>query len=158
MTRENGEKPDKPPSRGRGWRETDTSPFRFNRNFDRLGVGRIVNSSRTKDPNEFRRRNDLLTKLAEAGQSEVLRAFKNGEIHIEELVDADREGRLRGAELLPYLSLKRPLWDAIDAALPLMGRSESTRKRYRTVPDEVSQGEVCGIPPGIGPRCRPGAG
>ncbi len=117
--------------RGGGWRATPGSPLRFNRDFSRNGIGRITNSSRTTDPNEFRRRDDLLTKLHDSGQFEVLRAFKSGSLTIESIVDADREGRLRGAELMVYLVLRRPLWEAIEETLPLMGRSEPTRKRYR---------------------------
>lgn len=119
------------PKRSGGWRATSGSPIRFNRDFSRNGIGRITNSSRTTDPNEFRRRDDLLTKLHNSGQFEVLRAFKSGSLTIESIVDADREGRLRGAELMAYLVLRRPLWHAIEETLPLMGRSEPTRKRYR---------------------------
>lgn len=119
------------PHRRRGWRATETSPLRFNRDFTRNGIGRITNSSRTNDAHEFLRRDLILTKLHESGQFDVLRAFKRGALQIEELVEAEREGRLRSAELLPYLSLKRPLWVAIEDALPHMGRSEATRKRYR---------------------------
>jgi integrase len=118
-------------SKGRGWRATEKSPLRFNRDFTRNGIGRITNSSRTTDVQEFRRRDLILTKLHESGQFDVLRAFKNGALHIEELVEAEREGRLRSSELLSYLSLKRPLWAAIEENLPQMGRSLATRKRYR---------------------------
>jgi integrase len=118
-------------SRGRGWRATESSPLRFNRDFTRNGIGRITNSSRTTDIQEFRRRDLILTKLYESGQFDVLRAFKNGALHIEELVEAEREGRLRSSELLSYLSLKRALWIAIEESLPQMGRSTATRKRYR---------------------------
>lgn len=118
------------PSRGNGWRASASSPYRFNREFSRNGIGRITNSSRTNDPKEFRRRDALLTKLHDSGQLDVLRAFKNGMLQIEELVEADREGRVKTAELLGYLTLKRPLWDAIDGCLPRMGRSVATRKRY----------------------------
>lgn len=114
-----------------GWRETETSPIRFNRDFSRNGIGRITNSSRTTDAQEFRRRDLILTKLHESGQFDVLRAFKRGALQIEELLEADREGRLRSAELLPYLSLKRSLWAAIEDTLPQLGRSPATRKRYR---------------------------
>jgi integrase len=51
-----------------------------------------------------------LTKLFENSQLEVLGAFKRGSITIEQLVEADRMGRLRSAELLADMSLRQPLW------------------------------------------------
>lgn len=64
--------------------------------FDRQvrGVGRIQCSSGTDKAVEFGRRNGVLTKLIEAGHLETLRLFKQGTITIEQLVDADRKGRL----------------------------------------------------------------
>lgn len=118
------------PQRKPGWRATENGALRFNRDFSRNRIGRITNSSRTADPKEFELRNALLTKLHDWGQFEVLRAFKRGDLSIEELLEADREGRLKHAELQSQLMLKRSLWAAVDAALPQMGRTESTRKRY----------------------------
>ena len=62
-----------------GWRTSPTGCFRINRDFTRIGVGRIACSSRTTDLKEFRRRNDIVTKLAESGQIEVLRASRAAE-------------------------------------------------------------------------------
>ena len=55
--------------------------------FDRIfpGVGRIQKSAGTKSRQEFRRRDAILTKLFEAGDLETLRAFKRGQLTIEEL-------------------------------------------------------------------------
>ena len=111
---------------------------RFNRVFK--DVGRIWVTSgvpfpeRRGDANdrEFRYRDGLLTKLKRNGQLEVLRAVQRGEISIEQIIEADREGRLAGAHLMDTLRLRRPLWASIDAVLPAMGRSIQTRRRYHT--------------------------
>jgi integrase len=116
--------------RGARWRTSENGNIRFSRDFTRIGVGRITGSSRTRNPKEFQRRNDILTKLAESGQIEVLRAFRDGLITIEQLVEADREQRLRSAQLLDTLTLQRSLWVEIAETLPRMGGSEQTRKRY----------------------------
>ena len=91
------------------WRTSKTGGIRFNRDFMRIGVGRITRSSRATNPKEFRRRDELLTKLANSAQIDVLRAFRNGRLTIEQLVDADREQRLKSADLLGMLSLRQPL-------------------------------------------------
>lgn len=64
--------------------------------FDRQvkGLGRIQCSSGTDKAVEFGRRNGILTKLIEAGHLETLRLFKQGTITIQQLVDADRRGKL----------------------------------------------------------------
>src|SRR5262245_20001918 len=98
--------------RGAKWRTSQSGGIRFNRDFTRIGVGRITLSSRTTNVQEFRRRNDILTKLADSAQIEVLRAFRDGAITIEQLVDADREQRLKSADLLGVLTLRQPLWAA----------------------------------------------
>lgn len=126
MTRE-----DTARGRSHGWRTGSNGPLRFNRDFTRIGIGRITNSSRTTDPREFARRDDLLTKLAEWGCIDVLRAFKNGHLTIEELLEAERKQQLRSPDLLLLVTLSRSLWDTIDATLPVMGASEATRKRYK---------------------------
>ena len=127
-----------------GWLTTPTGSIRFNRDFTRIGVGRITRSSRTTDYKEFLRRDLILTKLAEAGQIEALRAYRDGRISIEQLIEADREQRLKTSDLLGMLSLQQPLWSAIAATLPAMGSSTGTRKRY-----EVSLGALRGKSAGL---------
>lgn len=130
--------------------------------FDRIfeGVGRIQNSSgivvaTKKDQKEFQRRDDILTKLYENGQLEVLRAFKEGRLSIQQLVEASREEMLKKAGLLADLKLRARLWHddaqcpkllqhnatldhsgecvgSVDLMLPRMGRSPNTRRRYET--------------------------
>jgi integrase len=116
--------------RGAKWRTSETGGIRFNRDFTRIGVGRITLSSRTNDPKEFQRRDQLLTKLADNGQIDVLLAFKRRDLTIEQILNADREKGLKGADLLGQMALRKPLWTAVEETLPLMGASASTRKRY----------------------------
>lgn len=115
------------PSRTSG---PDGGNFRFDRVFP--GVGRIRCSSGTDRTGEFRKRDAILTKLFENAQLEVLRSFQRGEITIEQLVEADRVGRLKGADLMSEMALRQPLWTAIDETLPNMGTSAETRRRYFT--------------------------
>ena len=104
--------------------------FRFDRVFP--GVGRIQRSAGTNRIAEFRKRDTILTKLFENSQLEVLRSFQRGEITIEQLVEADRVGRLKGADLMSEMAMRQPLWTAIDETLPKMGNGEETRRRYFT--------------------------
>ena len=101
--------------------------YQFDRRFP--GVGRIKKSSGTTSLSEFRRRDALLTKLFETSALDVLRAFHEGQITIEEIVEADRGNN-------PVLSMQRlattqRLVPAIEAALPRMGSGKETRERYR---------------------------
>lgn len=104
--------------------------FRFDREF--AGVGRVRTSSGTDRLSEFKKRDAILTKLYENAQLDVLRAFMRGELTIEQLVHADRTGKLKSAELLSEIKLQADLWTSIDAAMPHMGRSKNTRRRYAT--------------------------
>lgn len=98
--------------------------------FDRVipDVGRIRQTSGTRDLREFRRRDAILTKLHETAQLELLRAFKERKLTIEALVEHDRHGR--GGETLEVLKLQQPLWAAIAEQLPRMGGTHGTRERY----------------------------
>jgi integrase len=121
------------------WRTSTDGCIRFNRDFSRLGVGRLTMSSRTKNPKEFHRRDELLTKLAEASQVEVLRAFRDNAISIEQLVEADRHQRLRSADLLADIAARKNLWEVIAATLPSMGRQAITRRRYKVSFDALRE-------------------
>lgn len=103
-----------------------TGALQFDRRF--AGVGRIKKSSGTTHLHEFRRRDALLTKLFETSALDVLRAFRDGAITIEEIVAADRDKA-------PLMTLDRvmreaPLWATVDAITPKVGRSGQTRSRF----------------------------
>lgn len=107
-----------------------TGKGKGNLEFDRRfpGVGRIRCSSGTRVLREFRARDAVLTKLFKTGQLEVLRAFRDGHLTIEQLVEQDLHGR--GGETLELIEARRPLWATVDATLPLMGRTTGGRARY----------------------------
>lgn len=131
-------------------------PKRFDRVFEK--VGRIRNSSGVvvtsrADLKRFQARDQILTKLYENGQLQVLRAFKDGQVSIEQLVEAARDEKLQRAHLLADLKLSEFLWHqdalcpkvekpdaehseqclgAVDKALLRMGKSSETRRRYKT--------------------------
>lgn len=123
--------------RGARWLTGETGNIRFNRDFSRIGVGRITRSSRTSNSKEFQRRDGVLTKLADSGQIEALRAFRDGRLSIEQLVEADREQRLKSADLLSMLTIQQSLWKSIEDILPRMGSTEPTRKRYEVSLDAL---------------------
>lgn len=107
-----------------------TGKGKGNLEFDRRfpGVGRIRCSAGTRSLREFRARDAVLTKLFKTGQLEVLRAFRDRQLTIEQLVQQDLHGR--GGESLELIEARRPLWATIDATLPLMGRTTGARARY----------------------------
>lgn len=107
-----------------------TGKGKGNLEFDRRfpGVGRLRRSSGTRSLREFRARDAVLTKLFKTGQLEVLRAFRDGHLTIEQLVEQDLHGR--GGESIEMIEARRPLWATVDATLPLMGRSTGARNRY----------------------------
>lgn len=122
--------------------------YRFNRKFPGIGVNddRVTRTSGVKgvadcwdkEPKkvqrEFHYRDGLLTKLYDAGQLETLARFQLGEIKIQELIAADKQGRLGtvGNDLVSY----RPLWKTWEDLIPVMrtdrGRplSSETRRNY----------------------------
>lgn len=121
------------------WRTSTDGCIRFNRDFSRLGVGRLTMSSRTRLAKEFERRDNLLTKLAESSQVAVLQAFRDGTISIEQLIEADLHQRLRSADLLTDMVTRKNLWETVDAILPKMGRQAVTRKRYKVSLDALRE-------------------
>jgi integrase len=119
--------PQTKPKKGRN-RTSPSGCLRFDRDFTGIGAGRVQCSSGTRNPTEFSRRNGILTKLKERSQIEVLRAVANGDISIQELVEADRDDKLGEAAAL--LKLRRPLWRAAETLWPDQALTATTR-RYR---------------------------
>jgi integrase len=107
-------------------------PAKGNARIDRIfpGVGRIRRSAETKDPDEKRELDDILTELYEDEQLESLRAFRDGLLAVAELREAKRKGRLTDEYLLERIKLERPLWTVIDEILPELGEAAATRERY----------------------------
>lgn len=80
---------------------------------------------------QVRARVAVLDKLEADAQVDVVRALHQRQITLAELVDLDRQGKLRGADIYGAMLLRRNLWDAVTATLPAMGRSDQTRLRYQ---------------------------
>lgn len=103
--------------------------FRFDRVFPEP-VGRITSSAGTSSRKEYHDRDRILTRLADDAQLGVLLAFKRGEVSIEELVEADRQGRLRGSAILADVKLRQPMTAAIAALLPEKPPIGTARRGY----------------------------
>ena len=116
--------------RAKRWRTSPNGCIRFNRDFTRIGVGRITTSSRTRDPAEFQHRNHILTRLANDAQLDVLRGLKDGRISIEQLVEMERQNRLRSSDLFALVVLSKNLWATRDAVIPALNCSSATKNRY----------------------------
>lgn len=95
------------------------------------GVGRIQRTSGTTKKGEFERRNALITKLIESGHLDTLRLFQRGTLTIEQLVDADRHGRL--LHLSDSLLAFAPLTPAIDEWLADAAVKKYTAYGYKLV-------------------------
>ncbi len=108
--------------------KTPKPMLRFNRVI--RGVGRIQNSAQTRDAQEFRERDGILTKLVKLGLLDVLRAFKAGAVTMRELVDADLGERL--ATVLRDQKLDVGFAAALDAWLPESAQQPASRRRYET--------------------------
>jgi integrase len=108
-------------------KRSGTPPARFDRIFP--SVGRIRQPTRAKTWREYLRRDAVILKLYENSQLEILRAFRDGELTIEQLVEADRNDK--SLATLDDLKLRAPLWAAVNAALRKM-KPGPTRGRYVT--------------------------
>lgn len=93
-------------------------------------VGRVRRALNTDNRKEALQRDALLAKLYKKSRYDLLRAFNDGRITIERLIEADNRESL-GTTMVD-LELDHGLWDAIEVALPNMGNTESTRARYKT--------------------------
>ena len=94
------------------------------------GVGSIERTLKTIKKGEARYREGVVVKLIKAGALETLRLFKAGTLQIEDLVDADRHGRLE--QVADNIRLQRPLAEAIDGWLPQSAPAKQSRRRYET--------------------------
>lgn len=103
-----------------------SATYRFNRYV--RGVGRFVNSSGARTLTEFRYRDGILTKLIRLGALDTLRLFKSRTLSMNELITADREGRLE--RVGEQLRLGRPLAEAVKAWLPESAKATQSRRRY----------------------------
>lgn len=100
------------------------------RRLERVGLGRVVIPLHTAAPRVAARREALVDQLIDQAQLDVVRALAAGTLSIEVVEAHAREHGLGGAGLSAQLVLAEPLWEALKATLPAMGRADATRLRY----------------------------
>jgi integrase len=93
------------------------------------GVGRITASVGSGKPTDLASANAIITKLAERGQLDVLRALKAGRVTFGELRDADRRDKL--STTADQLTLRQPFLVAARRAIDAMRCDAVTQDYYR---------------------------
>jgi len=93
-------------------------------------VGEIRQSLGTSDLTEFNNRRALLRKIEKREKWDILRAFRDRKITIEELIEADANDRL-GATLADA-RLGMNLWDQVESALGKIKAKKTTVDRYQS--------------------------
>lgn len=108
-------------------RTSEGGTYRLDRVFP--GVGRLAVASGATTTGEFRKRNDLLTRLYEKGRLDLLTAIRDGSYSVTEVYAADRDNelaRLTGDAAV----LTRPLFATVD---DWIGTTPGvTERRYKT--------------------------
>lgn len=95
------------------------------------GIGFVQLATKARSKRDHERRVVLFDELVEDSQLGVIVALLAGEVTWEELIEAKRRDELKGGAIIGNIALARPLWAAIAETLPRMGRSPTTRTRYR---------------------------
>lgn len=95
-------------------------------------IGRLNRHTGFYTKKQLRAVKTIIAKLIEDSQLGVLQALHDGTITFQQLVDADREGKLTGTKVLDSVRVREKLATAVDRCLPNMGRSKETRRRYGT--------------------------
>jgi integrase len=104
--------------------------LRIRRSLKRLGLGLVQINAHTANRRVFVRREGIVDALIADAQVETLRLLASGRLSIELLDAHAREHGLGGAGLAAQVATSANLVDAITAALPRMGKVETTRTRY----------------------------
>lgn len=89
---------------------------------------RISRSSGTKDMREFRRRISALKAVYAEGNMNLLRAFKDGQVTMEDILNVIAEKR-PGAGM-DVILLRRNLWEAVEETVSHMPVSDRTTASY----------------------------
>lgn len=103
----------------------------------------------SKAPNErlYARHVTVIDELIADEQIAVLKSVIAGETSLGQLIEAKRRKELTGAGVLANIAIQQPLWAAIDATLPKMGKSLETRKRYAQTARSLKLRASAFIPP-----------
>ena len=114
------------------YRPTKGSDYVVDREFLMDGVLlRIKATTWTSDHKEALRREALLVELHRGGQFELLRALKEGDITVLDLVAAKLERRLWVPDAHREITDRRNLWDVLASCIELGSATERTKGRYR---------------------------
>lgn len=101
---------------------------RIKRRVPGIGTVRLATRATTKRAHE--RRVVLFDELLEADQIETIRALIAGEVEWAEIAEHRRERGRFGVGVLTDIRGRRPLAEAVQATLAVMGTAVDTRKRY----------------------------
>lgn len=112
------------------------------------GRGRVSIRTRARTITEHKARIALFDRLLEAGQLETVGLLLSGDLSWAELRQAQRKNRLHSDTLAADIALARPLWQAVVAALPRMGNTESTRNRYELAFAQIQERAADFLPAG----------
>lgn len=112
---------------------------RIVRRLERFGMGRVYINAHTLSERTFRRRESIVDALIAEAQIDVLRALVSGRLSIELLEAHAREHGLGGAGLAARVTMSEPLWPALQAIVPSMGRTEVSRLRYQTTLNKMQR-------------------
>ncbi len=104
---------------------------RIRRDLARLGLGNLQITSKASTHRLYSQHVAVIDELIADSQVGVLKALLEKRITLDQLVELKRQKALSGSGVLANLALREPLWTAIDATIPRMGKATDTRKRYK---------------------------
>lgn len=107
----------------------------FDLDLTRIKLGRITKSARTRELAVYNKRKGILDTLINAGKLEIVKAWIDDRISIEELHALNEQQTLFSA--MEVVLLGRNLWIAIADTIGRMGASNLTRARYQVSLDKL---------------------
>lgn len=99
-------------------RKRESTDRRIRRDLSRMGVGLLDVTGGASGRRAIERYHAVVDKLIEDSQVEALRALKERQLSLDELVDLDRRGMMTGTGVLAAVKLQRPFFAAWDAVAP----------------------------------------
>lgn len=102
----------------------------FDLDLSRIGLARVTKSARTRELDVYNKRKGILETLKNAGRLDILRAWAEDQISIEQLHSLNEEQKL--FEAMELILFGRNLWEAFADTIDRMGKSQPTRDRYQT--------------------------
>src|SRR5581483_4353648 len=146
-------------------RVSPNGSFRLDREFRRLGVGRIQLATGLFKAEDFRQLNSCLSRLAANGAIDVLKALRARQITPAELLAADKKQRSlfiledrqedaerarKTAELAAKAAIvpfaERPLWSTAELLIAGLSCGAETRRRYATSIVALQQLHLTSLP------------